>query len=960
MPFRHVMRILRCALMAAGSLILAAGPAAAGEPGSKPMLRLETGMHSTAIQSLATDGQGRWAVTASEDKTARVWDVATGKQLVVLRPPQDEGNEGKLYAAALTPDGTTVALAGWTGWDWDGEASIYLFDRASGRLTGRLTGLPNVVRFLAYSPDGRWLAAGLGGRYGLRVFDATNGKLIGSDANDGERGSSLAFSRDGKRLLTSSFDRKLRLYRIEGRGRLQLVHTVELTGGERPLAAHFSPDGTRIAIGFSDTRVVQVLDGAKLSEIARANNMSMETGTLSSLTWSEDGRRLYAAGRWGLENRSMLRRWPAGDWQSPHDLTLSDELLTALLPLPKGDLLYAAAGPAWGVLTASGTLRVQRTATTADLRNQAEHLLISPDAKRVRFGYRQAGKEARTFDVSSRSLSDEAARLIAPRSSSPDLLVYNWKNQNAPKLDRRPIELAAQEIARSLAIAEGGSAFVIGTDWKLRLFRRDGSQLWERLVPDGVWAVNLSVDGRYVVAAYGDGTIRWHSLRDGSETLAFYPHADRKRWIMWTPEGFFASSGSDADGLVGYHINRGRERAGDFVSAAQLRERYYRPALVSRRLDVDGDALLADAVGRFGDARQLLLRSDGRPPALELLSPGEVYSSRPFDVRLRLLDTGSAVERLLYRVDGVELDMQAVTGPNGGVLTRSLDLLPGKREVLISAVNRLGVESLPVRVNADILAGALLEPTLHVLAIGIANYRDPLLASSVRFPADDAQAIARQLREQGTPHYRQVNVHTLLNEKATREGIRGALAEMAGKVLPQDVFVLYLGGHGRIFDSEYHFVPYDAVQNSAEGLRKRSLTHDDLRRLLARIRAARSIALLDTCSAGLFGSRRGGRSSDEKDALERLGRLTGRTILAATADDRMALEGEGRHGAFTHTLLEGLAGKADRNGNRLVDVRELAAHVQEQFPRLARKNWGYEQRAFTSVEGQTFALFPAR
>ncbi|MDS4014838.1 MAG: caspase family protein [Candidatus Accumulibacter sp.] len=958
MPFRHVIRALHGAFIVAGCL-LAAGSVAAGEPDNKPILRLEAGMHSAAIQSVATDAQGRWTVTAAEDKTARVWEVASGKLLSVLRPPQDVGNEGKLYAAALTPDGKTVALAGWTGWDWEGKASIYLFDRASGQLRGRISGLPSVVRFLAYSPDGRWLATGLGGTYGLRVFEVTSGKLIDSDANYGEQTSSLAFSRDGKRLLTSSDDRKLRLYRIESAGRLQLMRSVEANGGQRPFAAQFSPDGTRIAVGFSDTRTVQVIDGTKLTDVARANTMGIDTGTLSSLTWSEDGRRLYAAGRWGLENRSMLRRWPAGDWQSPHDLPLEGELLTALLPLPKGDLFYAAAGPAWGVLTASGTLRVQHATPIADLRNASDQILIAPDGKRVRFNYRLNGKEARTFDLASRSLTEDAARLITARTTSPELLIYNWRNQSTPKLDRRALELAPSETARCLAIAEGSAAFVLGTDRKLRLFGRDGSQIWERSSAGGVWAVNISADARYVVAAYGDGTIRWHRLRDGNETLAFYPHSDRKRWIVWTPEGFFASSGTDADGLIGYHINRGRDQTSDFVSAAQLRERFYRPALLSRRLDIDGDTLLAEAVGRFGDARQLLARGDGRVPTLELLSPSDVYSNKPFEVRFKLVDGGSPIERVIYRIDGVEIEMQPASGGSTGVLTRTLDLLPGRHQVLISAVNRLGLESLPLRVNADVLAGSLVEPTLHVLAIGIANYRDATLASTVRFPADDAQAIARRLREQGAAHYRQVNVQTLLNERATRDGIRAALAEMAGKVQPQDVFVVYLAGHGRIFDGDYHFIPYDA-QGSAEGLRKRSVSHDDLRRLLARIRSLKSIALLDTCSAGLFGSRRGGRIGEEKDALERLGRLTGRSILAATADDRMALEGEGRHGAFAYTLLEGLAGKPDRHGNRLVDVRGLAAHVQEHFAQLARKNWGYDQRAFTSLASHSFALFPAR
>jgi WD40 repeat protein len=64
----------------------------------EPLLRLETGTHTAVIKRIATDKAGRWAVTASHDKTARIWEVSTGREVMVLRPPQDVGNEGKLYA----------------------------------------------------------------------------------------------------------------------------------------------------------------------------------------------------------------------------------------------------------------------------------------------------------------------------------------------------------------------------------------------------------------------------------------------------------------------------------------------------------------------------------------------------------------------------------------------------------------------------------------------------------------------------------------------------------------------------------------------------------------------------------------------------------------------------------------------------------------------------------------------
>jgi hypothetical protein len=57
------------------------------------------------------------------------------------------------------------------------------------------------------------------------------------------------------------------------------------------------------------------------------------------------------------------------------------------------------------------------------------------------------------------------------------------------------------------------------------------------------WAVNISDDGRLAIAAYADGTIRWHRLPDLEELLAFYADAgDRERWVLWTPLGHYDTS----------------------------------------------------------------------------------------------------------------------------------------------------------------------------------------------------------------------------------------------------------------------------------------------------------------------------------------------------------------------------------------------------------------------------------
>jgi hypothetical protein len=81
------------------------------------------------------------------------------------------------------------------------------------------------------------------------------------------------------------------------------------------------------------------------------------------------------------------------------------------------------------------------------------------------------------------------------------------------------------------------------------------------------------------VAAYSDGSIRWHRLEDGEELLAFYPDGDRERWVLWTPRGYYDAS-PGAEELIGWQVNRGRDEAPEFFTASRFREQFHRPGVI--------------------------------------------------------------------------------------------------------------------------------------------------------------------------------------------------------------------------------------------------------------------------------------------------------------------------------------------------------------------------------------------
>ena len=102
----------------------------------EPILRLETGQHTAAIIRISVDGQQHFLVSGSDDKTARVYDIKTGRLLQTLRIPIEEGRVGQINAVAISPDGTTVAIGGFTGKKAE-EMSIILHTPLMGAILRR-------------------------------------------------------------------------------------------------------------------------------------------------------------------------------------------------------------------------------------------------------------------------------------------------------------------------------------------------------------------------------------------------------------------------------------------------------------------------------------------------------------------------------------------------------------------------------------------------------------------------------------------------------------------------------------------------------------------------------------------------------------------------------------------------------------------------------------------------------
>lgn len=565
----------------------------ADEPTEHPILRLETGMHLEIINRIGVDAENRYLATASNDKTIRVWELQTGKLLRIIRLPIGDRFEGILYAVAVSPDGKTIACGGWTGWSWENSMSIYIFDLNSGNLLKRIKGLPGNIFHLVYSKNGKYLAAALGANYGIRVYKTTDYTLLARDKDYGNSSYGADFD-NNNRLVTTSYDGYMRLYEVEAETgvTLRLVAKKMPSGGKMPYSVSFSPDNSKIAVGFGDSINVNVLSGNDLSLLYSPDTGDTQKRTLFAVSWSSDGKFLYAGGGYNKRYKEyQILKWQDAGKGAYTEIIASNDRIIHILPLKDGGIVYASTEPSFGIIDKTDNRKVYKSADLPRYSKGESRILVSQDGAEISFHYKITDKVSLLFSVADGILMEQPGgkRYVAtfnPNASYKNgINVEKWAGSSSPMLNGKPLELDEGEFSRSLAIAPEGETFVIGSNWYLRLFDKNGNERWKIPVHDSTREVNIPQNGKVVVAALGDGTIRWYRLTDGKELLIFYLHNDKKSWVIWTPSGYYNSS-PDAEGLIGWHVNNGKDRAADFFPITKFKSIYYRPDIIVKILDV--------------------------------------------------------------------------------------------------------------------------------------------------------------------------------------------------------------------------------------------------------------------------------------------------------------------------------------------------------------------------------------
>jgi hypothetical protein len=701
--------------------------------------------------------------------------------------------------------------------------------------------------------------------------------------------------------------------------------------GKNPDGVAIHPSGRRVAVGYKDEPRLSILDATTLAPLAKAQTGDISDGDLSKVAWSRDGATLVAGGSAG-QPKAILRRFDANGRRNGADVAVSDDTIMGIRPCDKG-FAFGTQDPLFGLLSAQGVATTLQGPRTADMRDKVgPAFAVSRDAASARFGLGDGEDRAVVFNLTAASLTDSPSLPADFLTAKIDSVsTKDWYENSAPKVQGTQLSLGGHERSLSLAIRSSASGFVLGADFTVRGYDAKGKELWNRPGPGAAWGVDFSADGDIIVVAYRDGTIRWLRWSDGEELLAFFVEPQSRKWVAWTPTGYYMASAGGED-LIGWHVNRGWEQEADFFPVSQFRAQYNRPdivRLVLKTLD-EAEAIRQanEAAHRAAPTKSL---AAALPPVVTVMSPGDgsFFSSETVDITYSLRSpSGLPIDRLDVLADGqsiVATGFKAMTAAEsrGHVVAT----MPRKDAKLTLIAYSGGLTSAPVAVNLTydgpkplgLMSGGP-KLKLYALLVGVKGYSEPGY-DTLKLAADDAKSVDAALKAQEGGLYAKVD--TKVVDDATRDKVLDGLYWLQDVAHEDDIAVIFLSGHG-VLDPENKFWFL-----TREAKPKRFLTTavsgDELLDLIGHVKG-KKVLLLDACRAGAI-AQAPHTKGDAPETAPDMNKIAndfaaagaGLVVYGASTGRDSALEPRtpteevewNHHSAFAEALIEAIqAGKA--------------------------------------------------
>jgi WD40 repeat protein/basic membrane lipoprotein Med (substrate-binding protein (PBP1-ABC) superfamily)/transcriptional regulator with XRE-family HTH domain len=516
--------------------------------------------HTNRVMSVAFSPDGSSLATASDDGTARIWNAATGQELINLHTNATRGRHG----VGFSPDGTRLVTASDSG-------TAKVWDLRTGQELLTLRGHSDWISAVAYSPDGKQLATASEDRTAI-VWDAVTGQLLVTLRGHSDEVTDVAFSPDGTRLATSSLDEKVKVW-DPSTGREELT----ISGHSAPVnGVAFSPDGKRLATTSSDNTAIvwDAMTGRNLLSLRG------HTDALWDVAFSPDGKRLATT---SFDGKVIL--WDTTTGQGLLTLSGHEDLVTGVAFSPDcvqgPNALPEQCGTSLATSSLDGTAKVWNVSFSQELFTFYIPTIsagaLSPDGGRLAAGLSDGNIKVWDFSsalegdvmtgslqldfpgheetVNSLAFSPDGKRLA---TASEDYLAKVWDTATGSEL----LTLAGHSagVVQIVYSPDGKHLATSGKDMTVKVWDAEsGKPLLTLSTPVWSYAIAYSPDGTRLAAALNDGTAKVWDAATGVEQLTLRGHGSEVWSIAFSPDGKRLATASNDRTAIVWDATTGQE-----------------------------------------------------------------------------------------------------------------------------------------------------------------------------------------------------------------------------------------------------------------------------------------------------------------------------------------------------------------------------------------------------------------
>ncbi|OJT17291.1 hypothetical protein BO221_45020 [Archangium sp. Cb G35] len=500
--------------------------------------------HHGWVRGCAVTPDGRRVVSASNDKTLKIWDVETGQDLATLR-----GHEGWVLGCAVTPDGRRVVSA-------SDDKTLKVWDAETGKEWVTLAGHEAAVNGCAVTPDGRHMVSASDDET-LKVWEVDTGRELVTLR--GHRGgvSGCAVMPDGRRVVSSSYDMTLKVWDwVTGK---EMASWEGHRGGVRSCAV--LPDG-RCVVSASNDGTLKIWDVETSRELATLNG---HEGWVRCCSVLSDGQRVVSA-----SDDGTLKIWDVETRRELATLKGHGDGVGGCTVTPDGQRVVSASD--------DGTLKIWEVESVQELSTPRGHsgwvnsCAMMPDGQRVvsasndktlKVWDLKTGQALRTLEghsgvVSCCAMMPDGQRVV---SASDDGTLKIWEVETGRELFN--FEGDGDWQMGCAGGSRGDRVVAASANRTLRVWDVESGRKLATLKghQGGVRSCAVTRDGRHVVSASNDKTLKIWDVETGREVSTLKGHGG---WVMGcvvTPDGRRVVSASEDKSLKVWDVETWRELA---------------------------------------------------------------------------------------------------------------------------------------------------------------------------------------------------------------------------------------------------------------------------------------------------------------------------------------------------------------------------------------------------------------